>query len=203
MAMSDLEKAMRSFEDDEKSKLAKKAKTAQSNFPLAVLFIKDGANVTKTEIADWFKTPNVDIFQPINEGIEGLELIGALADLKYMIGTNVKDVAFAVGANEQGFTTAILNNKFDDWFYFTNTEQVELLYRLYKAYEEYDRGTRLANEIKQYWIYGWQQVIQDLASIGYTSNNLGDDTRLLDVVEEKGDGLGKALEQLLSKLRPQ
>lgn len=203
MVMSDLEKAMRSFEEDEKNKLANKAKLAQQNFPLAVLFIKQDAKVSKADISEWFKTPNIDIFKPISNNIIGLELISALADLKYMIGANVDDVAFAVGADAQGFTTAILTNKFDDWFYFTNTEQVELLYRLYKAYEEYDRGTRLVNEIREYWIYGWQQVIQDLASIGYTSNNLGEDTRLLDVVEKKEDGLGKALEQLLSKLRPQ
>jgi hypothetical protein len=203
MTKSDLEKAMRGFEDDKKNKLAQKAFSAQSNFPLAVLFIKKNSSITKAEIADWFKTNEVDIFKPINESILGLELIGALADLKFMIGTNVEDVAFAIGADAQGFTTAILTDKFDDWFYFTTTEQVELLYRLYKAYEEYDRGARIANEIKEYWIYGWQQVMTDLLSIGYTSNNLGDDTRLLDAVEEKKDGLGRALEQLLSKLRPQ
>jgi hypothetical protein len=203
MTMSDLEKAMRGFEDDKKSKLSKKAQSAQSNFPLAVLFIKDGANVTKAEIADWFKTPNVDIFQPINESIEGLELIGALADVKYMIGANVKDVAFAVGANEQGFTTAILNNKFDDWFYFTNTEQAELLYRLYTAYEEYERGTRLASEIRDYWSVAWQEINNDLINIGYTANEMNADMQTLNAIRYKENGLGIALKQLLSKLRPQ
>ncbi len=131
--MSDLEKSMRDFEKNQQAKLANKAKSAQKNLPLAILFIKDNIDVSKTDIADYFRTPKVDIYEPLNEGIEGFELIGALADLKYMVGSNVKKVAFAVGAEKQGFTVAILTNKFDDWFYFTNIEQIELLYRLYKA----------------------------------------------------------------------
>ena len=178
------------------------ALSLQPSLPLAIVFVKNGANVTHSEMTDCFHTNNVNISKPLQGNFHGIGLVSLLADLLTMIGNDVEIVAYAINADLHGDGFAELNNKYDDLFFFANTEQIELFYRLYMAYEMYERGAPIASEIKQNWIYAWQQVMSDLMKSGYTSDNFDSDISALDVINEKKDNFGKALVQLLSQLRP-
>lgn len=208
MAMSDLEKSIKAYEqtikDDADKKTTDFERLVAPILPLAILFCNDvgQANADKEQIKALFEGEAANKYQALNGGIKGLEFIDYLAEfISKKVGNEVNDVVVVTNAKETGFDAIRLMSYFDNQFYITNTQQANFLDKLGFVLEE---DEYLDDYARQTYDKLWEiyDIVRDeLTTNGFTPSAMTDAYEQLSNIRYTDDNLRIELAKLIDNLR--